>query len=268
MPSVYIFTSSASNNSFSYNSLVPLSRELARRRYRQQAGWTQSLRSHIFTRAGLPNARRVLEVGCGTGAVLESLNSPDECQLHGLDFDISALQIARTAQPRARLAAGDAHRLPYPRGFFDIAYFHFVLMWLSDPVAALKEATRITRRGGAVIAFAEPDYSQRVDQPASLAPLGRLQTEALHSQGADPLIGSHLPQLIQAAGLSPAESGQLSIAPIQESDPLEWEVLRSDLQGKLSDADWNIFAAEDQRARSAGERVLNIPVFYAWARVE
>ncbi|PIV25986.1 MAG: SAM-dependent methyltransferase, partial [Anaerolineae bacterium CG03_land_8_20_14_0_80_58_20] len=37
-------------------------------RYTQQARWTRDLRAYLFDKAGLRDARRVLEVGCGTGA--------------------------------------------------------------------------------------------------------------------------------------------------------------------------------------------------------
>jgi ubiquinone/menaquinone biosynthesis C-methylase UbiE len=39
-------------------------------RFLQQAGWTRDLRTYLFAQAGIERARRVLEVGCGTGAVL------------------------------------------------------------------------------------------------------------------------------------------------------------------------------------------------------
>jgi hypothetical protein len=113
----------------------------------------------------------------------------------------------------------------------------------------------VTRLGGCVLALAEPDYSQRVDRPASLAELGRMQTEALRSQGAQPEIGGHLTELFRAAGLDIVETGQLESiarpATSREAD-LEWQVLRADLQGRVPESELDSLAAEDLRARRAG----------------
>lgn len=241
---------------------------LAHRRYTQQAGWTAQLRRHIFARAGLPNARRVLEVGCGTGAVLSTLKAP-AVHLTGIDIDRAALQIARQQAPVATLAAGDAHKLPFAAGSFDIAFFHFVLLWLSQPAAALAEARRVTRRGGAIIAFAEPDYTQRIDEPAELQRLGVLQTVALRAQGADPSLGSRLPQLFAQAGISLEDAGTLSAeATSADLDDLELKVLRADLTPHVPPQELERLLAEDRASRSAGTRVLNVPTYYAWGRVE
>src|SRR6266498_4655381 len=66
------------------------------RRYIQQAKWTRDLRTYLFKRADLADASRVhrtaslvLEVGCGTGAILSEL--PDHISLYGSDIDAAAL---------------------------------------------------------------------------------------------------------------------------------------------------------------------------------
>ncbi|MEX2160380.1 MAG: methyltransferase domain-containing protein [Anaerolineales bacterium] len=243
--------------------------ELAARRYRQQAGWTAQLRRHLFARAGLPNARRVLDIGCGTGAVLAAIEPPPRTRLFGLDIDKASLHMAQQEIPRARFTSGDAHRLPYFPGSFDIAFFHFVLLWLADPLQALREAARVTRPGAFVIAFAEPDYSQRINKPASMLPLGALQTEALRMQGADPGIGGHLAKLFRAAGLAVLESGQLQMAeqPVQRDDALEWEVLQADLADRVPGTDLERLATEYYRASQSGALSLHVPTFFAIARV-
>jgi len=253
-----------------YNHAMPLPLELAHRRYEQQADWTEPMRRHLLRQAGLPNARRVLEIGCGTGAVLRSIVRAPRTSLFGLDIDREALQLARRQAPGSWLAAGDAHQLPYKEQAFDICFFHFVLLWLKEPAAALLEARRVTRLGGAVLALAEPDYSQRVDRPATLAEIGRLQTDALRTQGAKPEIGGQLAEHFRAAGLEIVETGQLeSIAsPVSSHDAaLEWQVIRADLEGRVSEAELDRLASEDLRARRAGERILSVPTFYVWAKV-
>src|SRR3972149_6312868 len=95
------------------------------RRYLQQAGWTRELRFYLFDRAGLAHADKVLEVGCGTGAILGEISS--RASLHGLDLDASALAQCRVHASTASLVRGDARDLPYFDETFDIVYCHFLL---------------------------------------------------------------------------------------------------------------------------------------------
>jgi SAM-dependent methyltransferase len=194
-------------------------------RFMQQAAWTHDLRVHLFERAGLNQARRVLEVGCGTGAILSNIfPSPKNtlellpqnrdfptpfASLHGLDLESSRLVSARLLVPAAALVCGDALKLPYPLKEFDITFCHFLLLWVAEPLLALQEMKRVTRPGGSVLALAEPDYESRQDKPAAFAPLGRWQVESLRQQGADPGIGSRLADLFRQAGIQPIETGTL-----------------------------------------------------------
>lgn len=242
---------------------------LAHRRYRQQAGWTAQLRRHILSRAGLPNARRVLEIGCGTGAVLGTVRHGPQTRLFGVDIDLPSPRIAYQEAPDSGLAAGDAHSLPFPNAVFDISFFHFVLLWLADPATALAEAIRVTRTGGAVIAFAEPDYSQRVIEDASMSKIGGLQMENLRAQGANPAIGGSLAEIFAAAGIQTVEFGALQPAPATlEGDALELEldVLRSDLAGSLPAQDLEK-TLETLRETESEFVSLQVPTYFCWGRV-
>lgn len=238
----------------------------AHQRYTQQAAWTAPARRHLLAAAGLPNARRVLEVGCGTGAVLSTLSMPAGSLLAGLDIDRDALSLAQQHAPAAQLTAGDAHTLPYPDACFDIAFCHFVLLWVGEPAQALAEMRRVVRRGGAVLALAEPDYSQRADAPDELTPLGRAQTQALRARGADPTVGDRLPALFAAAGLQLVDSGplQTSSSPAAEG---EAATLRADLSGHMPAEELERWLALDAAAWAAGTRQLHVPTYYAFGRV-
>jgi SAM-dependent methyltransferase len=150
-------------------------------RYLQQAKWTRDLRAYLFDKAGLSNARRVLEVGCGTGAILRDLHT--SASLHGLDLDPAALAQCRIHAPNATLTCGDGHFLPYPDQTFDIVYCHFFLLWVGDPLQAVREMKRVTSKNGHILALAEPDYFARVDKPDELKILGEWQRDVVEKTG-------------------------------------------------------------------------------------
>ena len=167
-------------------------------------------------------ARSVLEVGCGTGAVLAGLPEFTSAALHGLDIDFTALQFAKTQTPAA-LTQGDAFHLPYPSASFDAVCCHYLLLWLADPVPALQEMRRVLRPGGSLLAFAEPDYGGRIDYPDELVVLGQWQSESLRGQGADPHAGRKLAGWLHAAGFDQVVSGVMGGEWSSEFNQAEFE---------------------------------------------
>jgi len=239
-------------------------------RYAQQASWTRDLRAYLFERTGLKSAGRILEVGCGTGAVLSGIVSP--ASSHGLDIQFASLEDARRNAPSALLVAGDVLSLPYVDGCFDIAYCHFLLLWVADPLRAVLEMKRVTRPGGSIFALAEPDYSARLDRPEALTVLGKWQAQALQRQGADPSLGGKLGDLFFRAGVEIVEtgtiqrSGEAALTPAERE--LEWAVLQDDLAGLVPDSELKKLKALDEGAWAAGERELYVPTYFAWGRKE
>lgn len=237
-------------------------------RYSAQAAWTRDLRRYLLRRAGLSSARRVLEVGCGTGAILSGISSP--AALHGLDIDPAALAACGMHVPAAFRTCGDAHALPYPVAAFDIVFCHFLLLWVGDPLQVVREMKRVARPGGHVLALAEPDYSARVDRPAALEPLGRWQAESLRRQGADPGFGARLAGTFLQAGLEVVETGTIqakrknSFSSVERA--LEWAVLESDLGGFVAAGELQRLKALDEAAWQRGERTLHVPTHFAWGR--
>lgn len=238
------------------------------RRYIQQAQWTRDLRAYIFKQVRLNEASSALEVGCGSGAVLSEL--PDQLWVHGLDIDFAALTQCRALAPAASLTQGNALDLPYPDQNFDIVYCHFFLLWVHDPLQALLEMKRVTKTGAYVIAFAEPDYTARLDEPRELVILGKWQTESLKRQGADPGLGARLADLFFRAGITIVETGTIHNAgrnPSPEEWETEWAVIESDLAGFISKEEAQRLKELDRQARARGERILNVPTYFAWGRV-
>lgn len=238
------------------------------KRYLQQAGWTRDLRAYLFAKAGIQTARRILEVGCGTGAILSTVDS--SAALHGVDIDPHALAQCRVNAARAILTRGDGLALPYPNESFDLVFCHYFLLWVNDPLQAVREMKRVTRADGHVLALAEPDYFSRVDAPDELKPLGAWQVESLKRQGADPGFGARLAETFFEAGIKLEETGP--VQPVgneanAEEVELEWAVIESDLAGMVEEEEIQKMKLSDAAARGRGERVLRVPTYFAWGRV-
>ncbi len=180
------------------NSKAELSLADWHQRYLQQAEWTAEIRRHLFEKAGLKPGNRVLEVGCGTGAVLSRIATENDFTLTGIDIDYAGLDFTQKQNSKFNLAQADGHLLPFADGLFDIVYCHYLLLWVTNPLRVLAEMKRVTRPGGAVIALAEPDHAARIDFPPPLDELGRLQTAALASQGAEVSIGRRVKDAVSA----------------------------------------------------------------------
>jgi SAM-dependent methyltransferase len=236
------------------------------KRFVQQAAWTKDLRAWLFKRLGMASASRVLEVGCGTGAILSGLIS--RASIHGMDLQPARLVEARLQAPHASLTCGDALWLPFASDVFDIAFCHFLLLWVRDPLQALREMKRVTRPGGSILALAEPDYYNRVDKPNALAILGRWQTQSLLRQGADPGLGMRLSDLFYQAGISLVESGslhsQVGFFPSLGEQELEWNVLEADLKDLVPRKEVQRLKSLDERAWLRGTRVLYVPTYWAF----
>jgi SAM-dependent methyltransferase len=237
-------------------------------RYLQQATWTRDLRVYLFERAGLNGARRVLEVGCGTGALLRELLTP--AALYGLDLDPAALAACRIHAPKAILTRGDGLILPYQDRSFDIVYCHYFLLWVNDPLQAVFEMKRVAREGGQILALAEPDYDARVDKPVELEILGTWQREALRQQGADPGFGSRLAETFFQARIRLIETGPIQVVrndPTAREREMEWAVLQSDLAGSVPETEIQKMRRMDEQAWEQGARVLHVPTYFAWGQI-
>ena len=239
-------------------------------RFCQQAAWTRALRRYLWERAGVDQARRVLEVGCGTGAILPDLTG-EATAAHGLDLSRPHLKFARQHVGAARLVCGDGLALPYAPGSFDATCCHFLLLWIPAPAQALAEMVRVTRPGGAVLVLAEPDYGGRIDYPPELAVLGRWQRQALQRQGAAVEMGRQLGALLTQAGLAGVETGvlggQWGAAPAPAAQALEWSVLLADLTDSADRQQAERLRQRESEAWQRGERILFVPTFYGWGRV-
>lgn len=240
-------------------------------RFQQQAGWTAWIRRHLIERVQLPPNARVLEFGCGTGAITRELAAGSPLRTFGFDIRLDYLQLARRQDPNTRYLQADAYHPPLSPAACDAVICHMFLLWIADPARVLGEMARCVRPGGWVMALAEPDYAGRIDHPRELGALGRWQAESLRKQGAYPDRGRELAGLFSGAGLHHVETGVLG-GQWRSADALagfeqEWQVLLSDLEGEIPADTLNQLRQLDHTARKTGERILFVPTFYAIGQV-
>jgi ubiquinone/menaquinone biosynthesis C-methylase UbiE len=100
-----------------------------------------------------PDAR-LLEIGVGTGSSL--LELPDQVRAFGIDLSPGMLLLARSRLAKAgkpvKVVNGDAICLPFPNGYFDLAFMAFTLDLMDTPEipAVLGEIRRVLQPGGRV----------------------------------------------------------------------------------------------------------------------
>jgi SAM-dependent methyltransferase len=246
--------------------------EILHQRYRQQAGWTASIRAHLLKSSGLPSAARILEIGCGTGVVLSEIRRiMPENHYFGIDLLHQPLSYAQKIDQKTGYAQSDANLLPFASKTFNLVFCHFFLLWAKPTHNVLQEARRVLKPGSPFIAFAEPDYGGRVDYPTELSTVANLQEQALRKQGAHTRMGRELGHWLTGAGLTDITIGVLGgewrmddLAADTDTDR-EWQTFIDDLRS-LSPAqskDLNAWQVVDRTARINQERILFVPTFYA-----
>jgi SAM-dependent methyltransferase len=140
----------------------------------------------------VPPAGRLLELGCGEGGNLYHL-AGRAARAFGVDRSLDKLRFARARLQAARFFRADAARLPVRDGAMDAVLIRDLLHHLPDRAAALREAHRALRPGGAIT----------VIEPNGRSPLiwlqGALVAEEREAWGST---GARLSADLRAAGFS------------------------------------------------------------------
>lgn len=122
--------------------------------------WRREMVAHVDR--GDPQA--ILDVATGTAGVALALMHRTDAQITGIDLTEAMLRhgqarVARVgATDRVRLVVGPAERLPFPDGSFDALTFTYLLRYVADPAATLRELVRVLKPGAAIasLEFAVP----------------------------------------------------------------------------------------------------------------
>lgn len=174
--------------------------------------------------ADLAPGQRVLDVGCGPGALTTQL--VDRVGADGVvavDPSPPFVEAARTRFPAVEVLLAPAEDLPFADSSFDAALAQLVVHFMSDPVAGLREMARVTRPGG-VVAACVWDMS---GGPSPLSTFWQavrdLDPHAEDESGLAGVRDGELVELAREAGLGDVEQSVLTVTVRYESFEDWWE---------------------------------------------
>ena len=108
--------------------------------------WRPATLAEIAPRKGL----RILDLAAGTGASSIKLREAG-AEVVSCDFSVGMLRVGKRRYPELDLIAGDALRLPFADGTFDVVTISWALRNVNDVTVALREMLRVTRPGGRLV---------------------------------------------------------------------------------------------------------------------
>jgi SAM-dependent methyltransferase len=168
--------------------------------------------------------QRVLDVGCGPGALTTELVARlGPAAVAAVDPSEPFVAAARERHPGVDVQRAAAEELPFAAGEFDATLAQLVVQFMADPVAGLQEMARVTRKDGIVAACVW-------DHAGGQGPLSLFWQAAREldpdvedeSERAGTREG-HLAELFEAAGLGEIEQGALSVRVQHPSFDDWWE---------------------------------------------
>lgn len=127
------------------------------RPYEQYVGrWSRKVAKEFLAWLGVSSGQRWSDIGCGTGALVESiLGMTEPKSIFAIDRSEGFLAEARAKinDKRAQFEAGNAAALPWDDAISDATVSGLVLNFIPDSLAATKEMARVTRPRGVVAAY-------------------------------------------------------------------------------------------------------------------
>ncbi|MBV2151534.1 methyltransferase domain-containing protein [Kitasatospora sp. SUK 42] len=198
----------------------------------------RQLEDVLGRKLALPAGSRVLDAGCGAGAVARAMATRFGLLVSGVDVLDFHLAEARRLSARARLAHrtaffwGDYHRLPFGDGEFDGAYSMETLVHSYDPPRALAELHRVLRPGGRLVLLGPMSTAALSELPSPARALLEPYLDAMVMTGARLYHARNLPRLLVEAGFEVEEALDATpyYAPTTEAVHayfrLPWELLR------------------------------------------
>ena len=164
--------------------------------------YSEPLAPRFADLAGIHDGQRVLDVGCGPGALTaELVNRVGAASVSAVEPSDSFAAAARERLPGVEVRQSAAEQLPFPDGTFDAALAQLVIHFMADPVQGLREMHRVTRPGGTVAACVWDHAGDRGPLAAFWSAVRELDPAAEDESGLAGVREGHLAKLFSQAGL-------------------------------------------------------------------
>ena len=158
--------------------------------------------------AGVQPGQRVLDVGCGPGALTAELaRRTGEEAVSAVEPSASFAAAVRERLPGTDVRRSAAEQLPFPDDTFDAALAQLVVHFMTDPVQGLREMSRVTRPGGTVAACVWDHAGGRGPLTPFWSAVRELDPAADDESGLAGVREGHLARLFAQAGLGQAQAG-------------------------------------------------------------
>jgi SAM-dependent methyltransferase len=173
---------------------------------------------------GVRAGQRVLDVGCGPGALTSELvRRLGDDAVTAVDPSESFVAAAKARHPAVDVQRAAAEDLPFEDGVFDAALAQLVVHFMTDPVAGLREMARVTRSGGVVAACVWDHAGERTPLTTFWQAAGEIDPGSRDESELAGAREGHLRELFTEAGLSSVEDTTIAASREFSSFDEWWE---------------------------------------------
>ena len=171
-----------------------------------------AMRENYLDRMDLGSAKRILDLGCGTGVVTRAIAQRSDIAAEIVGVDLSDVLIAAAKgfardeglSERIEFRVGDCHRLDDADGSFDAVVTHTLISHVSDPAGFIAQAGRVAAPGGVIVLF-DGDYSSMTFGAGDADRNADVVSGMLDAVVANPFVMRELPDLLKQNGLEMAD---------------------------------------------------------------